>query len=188
MQIFGGAKDICPHFPKLARKNSIMKMTSKKRLHFISLWAHFFESKHFMFSPKLPLTCPKKLLQNKHDFQKQTKASALWLTHFAQFEQILRDSARFSPNEIFGWKSKVTQSKKSKWNLKSKVTPASYTSVIIRTPATSHVSNIHRCHSNVRHDGKTPNKFNNLRNNITKCTVQTATTWIPAQRYLQYMQ
>jgi len=42
-QIFRGAKDFCPNFPKLARKNSEENDFKKnqKRLNFILVWAHF---------------------------------------------------------------------------------------------------------------------------------------------------
>jgi len=45
-QIFWGAMDFCPMFPKLARKNSKENDLQKTRLRFISWWANFFKSKH----------------------------------------------------------------------------------------------------------------------------------------------
>jgi len=68
-EIFRGAKDFCPNFPNLSEKNPKNDL-QKKRLHFISCWAHFVKSSDckqtFLpkFQPnliKFPLTCPRNM-------------------------------------------------------------------------------------------------------------------------------
>ena len=68
--IFASSKDLCTNFLKRAQKyskeNDLQKQ-NKKRVHFLSRWAHFFRSKHFnhhicrhspQTCPNFPLTCP----------------------------------------------------------------------------------------------------------------------------------
>jgi len=78
----GGAKNFCSNFPKLARKNAKKNELQKnkkrkKRLHFISRWAHFFKSKHFknhfaQIFPKLAQTSSN-LPENNHTIKRPRK-------------------------------------------------------------------------------------------------------------------
>ena len=78
-QIFGGAKDFSQISRNLPEK-TLKKMTSKKRLHFIPFWAHFFQIKALQvpflpkFPPNLPkfsLTCLKKNWRNMSSNKKK---------------------------------------------------------------------------------------------------------------------
>jgi len=60
-QIFGGVKDFCPNFPKLARKNSKENDLEKRTATIFSIFAFFkikAHCKHYFF-PNFPQTCPK---------------------------------------------------------------------------------------------------------------------------------
>jgi len=79
-QIFGGAKDFCPNFPKLARKISKANDFKKKlkRLNFILFWAHFSsESTSSTIFAQISPNLPDKHEKN-HDLQnkRKTKTSA----------------------------------------------------------------------------------------------------------------
>jgi len=64
-QIFGGTKDL-PKFPEICPKKNCKENCLKKWLHFIPLWAQFFQIKALQapFLPKFPLTCLIKNLRN----------------------------------------------------------------------------------------------------------------------------